>query len=77
MYIQYTHHRLTLCVSVLFADNAKCQFAVAWYGFPVAVVVAISLSPTFSVVIAETLLVLFFIFVSLCNGWNIAEDEVQ
>ena len=62
-------HELTfvvLCAPVLFADNARCRFStVMRYGFPVAVVVArlLSLLPIFSVVIAETLLVLSFIYI--------------
>ena len=66
-YVQCTYHGLTLvllCVPVLFADNAKCQFAIVRYGFPLAVS---CFSSAFSVVtgfIAEKFLVLFFI----CNS---------
>ena len=62
-YVQCTHHGLAfvlLCVPVLFADNARCQFVIAQRGFPV-------LSPLFSIatgLIAEMLLVLFFV----CNA---------
>ena len=34
---QCMHHALTLvllCVPVLFTENARCQFVIAWYGFP-------------------------------------------
>ena len=66
-YIQCTYHGLTfvlLCVPVLFADNARCQFAVTRYGFPLAVSCFL---PAFSVAtgfIAEKFLVLFFV----CNA---------
>ena len=35
-YVQCTYHGLTsvlLCVPVIFADNARCRFAIARYGF--------------------------------------------
>ena len=38
--VQCTYHELTFvlfCVLVLFTDSARCQFAIAWYGFPQAV----------------------------------------
>ena len=65
-YVQCMYHGLTFvlfCVPVLFAD-ARCQFSIVRYSFPLAVS---CFSPTFSIVtgfIAEKFLVLFFI----CNG---------
>ena len=32
-----------LCVPVIFTDNARCQFTVGLYGFPVAMMVAVTL----------------------------------
>ena len=66
-YVQCMYHGLTfvlLCVPVLFADNARCRFAIARYSFPLAVS---CFSPAFSVAtgfIAEKFLVLFF----TCNA---------
>ena len=62
-YVQCMYYGPTfvlLCVPVLFADNAKCQFAMARYGFHLAVS---CFSCTFSIVtgfIAEKFLVLLF-----------------
>ena len=37
-YVQYMHHGLAFNLSsFVFTDNARCQFAIAWCGFPVAV----------------------------------------
>ena len=66
-YAQYTHHEITfvlLCVSVLFVDNARC-----WFMLPLTCgcTVAITLITCISIttgLIAEMLLVLFFI----CNA---------
>ena len=66
--IQCMHHGLAfalLCVPVLFADNARCQFAIAQCGF-LWLCWLLCLSPVFSVatgLIARLLLVLFFV----CN----------
>ena len=73
-YIQCMYHGLTfvlLCVPVLFADNVRCQFAIARYGFPMAVSCFLF---GFSVVTgfnAEKC----SLFVTLCNEWNIATNE--
>ena len=68
-----------LCVPVLYADNARCLFAIAQCGFPVAVHACIGQTPVFSVatgLIAEAFLALFFV-VMLCNynGKGIAENK--
>ena len=66
-YTQCTYHGPTfvlLYVLVFFADNARCQFVIARYDFPLAVSCFL---PAFSVAtgfIAEKFLVLFFI----CNA---------
>ena len=63
-YIQCTYHGLTfvlLCVPVLFVENTRYRFAIAQYGFPLAVSCFL---PAFSVVtgfIAEKFPVQFFI----------------
>ena len=38
--VRCMHHELAfvlLCIPALFADNARCQFVLVWYGFPQAV----------------------------------------
>ena len=67
--MQPTVEAVLLYVLVLFADNARCRFAIERYDFPVAVLtIAITLHPyVCSVVtrlITETCLVLIFI----CNA---------
>ena len=65
-YVECTYHGLPfvlLCVPVLFADNTSYQFAIAQYGFPIAVSCfspAVSIATGF---IVEQFLVLFFV----CN----------
>jgi len=59
--IQYVYHGLTvvlLCVVVLFADNARCQFAMVQYGFPLV----FSCYSAFSGFIAEKFLPLLFVY---------------
>jgi len=61
-YIQCTHYGLYLCpplCSSSFADNTRCQFAIALYGFPLVLLPAFSIATGF---IAEKFLVLFSVY---------------
>ena len=67
-YVEYMHYGFPLvlfCVSVFFcffsltSDNARCQFMIVQYSFPM--VVLTSLLPVFSIATTEIFLVLFFI----------------
>jgi len=74
---QYVHHCLTfalLCASVLFADDERCRFSIAWNGFPLA------LSCIFSEetwIHCREVSYTFVHFLMLCNDWSVAINEVQ
>jgi len=72
-YVQYTYHGLIFVPSapVLFADNARCGFVIARYGF---LVIAIFQSGLNSL---QRLFLHFGLYVTLCNEQTTATNEAQ